>query len=485
MRALPPGWAQLPLGEALRALLDFRGKTPKKLGMNWGNGTIPALSAQNVRQGTIDLSRTSHFGSDALYARWMNNGDPEKGDIVFTTEAPLGNVAQIPDGSRYILSQRVVLMKPIGAFEPRFLAHQMRAPDFRAGLSENETGTTATGIRVSRLVALPVRIAPIHEQHRIADKLDSLLTRIGACRQRLDLVPTTLRCFRQSVLAEATAGELTREWREERGLEDSHYGAPVPLGDVCSESFYGPRFGKNEYARDGVLTIRTTDMTRDGRVEVGTDTPRVRVPPDKLARFALREGDLLITRSGSIGAMATFDGTYVAVPSAYLIRFRFGPAVRSRFVHCCLAAPLGQERLGLSATAVAQPNINAEAIKRIEIPIPSVEEQDEIIRRTGELLTIADRVEELVEQVRKRVARIAPAVLAMAFRGELVPQDPNDEPSSVLLERIHAAGVTARRGAGPARDRRSGARSRGPSPNLNSRGARDSSSGRASRGLSR
>ncbi len=99
--SLPLGWVRGKLGEFLSALFDFRGRTPKKLGMNWGQGSIHALSALNVRMGHIDIRRTKHLGSQDLYERWMTLGDTKEGDILITTEAPLGNVAQIPDNNKY------------------------------------------------------------------------------------------------------------------------------------------------------------------------------------------------------------------------------------------------------------------------------------------------------------------------------------------------------------------------------------------------
>ncbi len=106
-----------PLGEMLQMRIDYRGRTPKKLGMDWGDGQIPALSANNVQMGSIDFGRECYLGSEALYERWMTNGRTAKGDLVITLEAPLGNVARIPDDSRYILSQRVVLLR----FDPRMM----------------------------------------------------------------------------------------------------------------------------------------------------------------------------------------------------------------------------------------------------------------------------------------------------------------------------------------------------------------------------
>ena len=147
--------------------------------------------------------------------------------------------------------------------------------------------------------------------------------------------------------------------------------------------------------------------------------------------------------------MAVFEEDYLAIPSAYLIRFRFSSRVLSRYVFYCLMAPFGQERLGLSATAITQPNINAEAIKRIEIQLPTLDEQHEIVRRVESLFAYADRLQARYTAARAQVERLTPALLAKAFLGELVPQDPNDEPASVLLERIRAA-----RGAAPAKPKR-------------------------------
>ena len=92
-------------------VLDFRGRTPKKLNLDWG-GDIPALSANNVKMGKIDYSLTTNFGSEELYSKWMTKGDLEIGDLVLTTEAPAGNVVVISDNKKYILSQRVIGLKP-------------------------------------------------------------------------------------------------------------------------------------------------------------------------------------------------------------------------------------------------------------------------------------------------------------------------------------------------------------------------------------
>src|ERR1051326_6646218 len=107
---IPDDWNTPSIAEISQKILDYRGKTPRKLGMDWGGGDIPALSARNVKMGYIDFEEECHFGSEVLYKRWMTNGSIMKNDIVITMEAPLGNVALIPDNKKYILSQRTILL---------------------------------------------------------------------------------------------------------------------------------------------------------------------------------------------------------------------------------------------------------------------------------------------------------------------------------------------------------------------------------------
>lgn len=177
---LPVGWEVAPLGELLEKLMDFRGRTPKKLGMDWGGGTIPALSANNVRAGYIDFDRECYLGSEELYAAWMVQGDTQKNDLVFTMEAPLGNVAVIPDDRKYILSQRVVLLRTNKRVNHSFLFQYLRSDTFGKILDSNATGTTAKGIQQKRLVQLSVVVPSLKEQAHIANVLDAIDSKLGA-----------------------------------------------------------------------------------------------------------------------------------------------------------------------------------------------------------------------------------------------------------------------------------------------------------------
>ncbi|QSQ27603.1 restriction endonuclease subunit S [Pyxidicoccus parkwayensis] len=435
MSALPPGWAETHLGEILASLLDFRGRTPKKLGMDWGGGNIPALSALNVRMGSIELTRTSHFGSDALYERWMTTGDPARGDIVLTMEAPLGNVAQIPDDRRYILSQRVVLLKTMQGVNPTFLAHQMRAPEFRTELLANATGTTATGIRQSRLVELPVRIAPFPEQKRIANKLDDLLSRVDSCRNRLDRVPSIIKRFRQSVLAAATSGELTRGWREEHGFDDEW--PVVELRSVATDFSYG---SAAKSAKAGKVPVLRMGNIQDGYL----DWQDLVFTSDvvEIAKYKLSAGDVLFNRTNSpelVGKTAVYRGDREAIYAGYLIRVRCGEHLLPDYLNYCLGSPAGRDYCWrVKSDGVSQSNINAKKLAEFSFGLPSLVEQQEIVRRVEELLALSSALLSRTQRTAQIVERLTPAALAKAFRGELVAQDPNEEPAADLLARLRA-----------------------------------------------
>lgn len=202
---IPVGWTVAPLGELIEKLMDFRGRTPKKLGMDWGGGDIPALSANNVRMGYIDFDRECYLGSDELYAAWMVQGDTQKNDLVFTMEAPLGNVAVIPDDRKYILSQRVVLLRANQRVKHSYLFQYLRSDTFRKILEANSTGTTAKGIQQKRLVQLPVVVPPPEEQGRIADMLSAIDGKLGALQSKQSHHQTLKRGLMQKL--------LTGEWR--------------------------------------------------------------------------------------------------------------------------------------------------------------------------------------------------------------------------------------------------------------------------------
>jgi type I restriction enzyme S subunit len=166
---IPDEWEIVSLEKLISKVIDFRGKTPLKIGMDWGNGLIPSLSANNVQMGKVDFSKETHFGSEELYNVWMNKGATQKDDILFTMEAPLGNVALIPDNNKYILSQRVILLRIGKKIISHYMYYYMMCDDFQTRMLKYSSGSTVKGIQYSRLKEIYIAFPKdIEEQKQIA-----------------------------------------------------------------------------------------------------------------------------------------------------------------------------------------------------------------------------------------------------------------------------------------------------------------------------
>jgi type I restriction enzyme S subunit len=200
---IPEDWNLMPMIRAVGAYIDYRGRTPKKLGLSWGGGDILALSANNVKMGSINLDQEAYFGSEELYRKWMVQGKCEPGDVLLTMEAPLGNVAQVPDSKKYILSQRVLLIKPKDWLLKDFLAHYMKGPLFQKQLQLNSTGSTAMGIQRRKLDEVPIGIPPTKaEQEAIASILSDMDAEIASLEAKLGKV----RHLKQGMMQELLTG---------------------------------------------------------------------------------------------------------------------------------------------------------------------------------------------------------------------------------------------------------------------------------------
>lgn len=165
---VPETWEWRGLAD-LVLFVDYRGKTPAKLDKG-----IRLLTAKNVRKGFINLS-PEEFLSEREYHQWMTRGIPKTGDVLFTTEAPMGNAAVITVEDCFALAQRVICFQSYGAIEPAFLVLQILSARFQCILDTNGTGVTAKGIKASKLKQLPIALPPLAEQKRIVAKVEELM----------------------------------------------------------------------------------------------------------------------------------------------------------------------------------------------------------------------------------------------------------------------------------------------------------------------
>lgn len=308
-------------------------------------------------------------------------------------------------------------------------------------------------ISVAALENLLFPLAPLSEQTRIAANLDKLMAQVDTLKTRIDSIPALLKRFRQSVLTAAVSGRLTEEWRAKNGtrieVKDStgqtseKFAWPmVRLGDVALDFSYGSS-AKSQRAGD-------IPVLRMGNIQGGRlvwDDLVFSSNPEELKKYSLQVGDVLFNRTNSpelVGKTATYKGEQPAIYAGYLIRVRCSERLIPDFLNYCLNSPQGKDYCWQVKTdGVSQSNINAKKLADFRFGLPSTEEQTEIVRCVDQLFSFADRLEARISDARIRIDRLTQSILAKALRGDLVPQDPNDEPADMLLDRIKAQRAAA------------------------------------------
>ncbi|EOI44485.1 restriction endonuclease subunit S [Enterococcus faecium] len=194
-------WEQRKFFDNIKNTIDFRGRTPKKLGMDWSVSGYLALSALNVKNGYIDPSVDAHYGNQELYDKWMSGKELYKGQVLFTTEAPMGNVAQVPDNNKYILSQRTIAFELYSdKITDDFLAVLLRSPQSYNKLLSLASGGTAKGVSQKSLSQFIVTLPKdLDEQQKIGSFFKQLDDTIALHQRKLDLLKETKKGFLQKM----------------------------------------------------------------------------------------------------------------------------------------------------------------------------------------------------------------------------------------------------------------------------------------------
>lgn len=356
--------------------------------------------------------------------------------LVSMTRPNLNAVALVPDYlDGEIASTGFDVLRPANGIDPRWLAYLVRTDEFVRAMSELVQGALYPAVRTKDVRGFIAPLAPAAEQTRIADQLDNLLARIQACQDRLEAIPALLKRFRQAVLRAATSGELTRDDRSR--FDWSTAWKPMPLtalGELArGKSKHRPRNDPRLYGGPYPF-IQTGDVAQSGGLitehrqtysELGLQQSRL-----------WPAGTLCITIAANIADTALL--TYPACFPDSVVGFIADPN-QCEVLFVKWSIDVVKDDIEALAPATAQKNINLSVLNEVVIRTPDLAEQLEIVRRGKTLLAIADRIEARYGAALRHSQRLASLTLAKAFRGELAPQDPTDEPASMLLERIRSS----------------------------------------------
>lgn len=433
MSELPEGWVATQLGQLLKSIVG--GGTPSKANPAYFQGSIPFMTVKDLHARFV--ADTQDHISDAALEDSASTLVPAD-TLIVATRMSLGKITRplVPTAINQDL-KALFLHEGVDKTYVEYLWRANEAPIQGMG-----KGTTVKGIRLEDIRGLDVPLAPTAEQTRIANQLDTLLARIQSCNGRFDAIPALLERFRQAVLDLATSGQLTADWRV-GGIEKWEY---LRADDVCAKVQSGGT-PKEGFTEKGIPFLKVYNIVSQ---KVDFDYKPQYISEENHARSMSKSqtqpGDVLMNIVGPpLGKVAIVTDTHTTWNiNQALTLFRPSSRITTGWLYYILCGGANIAKIEHETKGSAgQVNISLSQCRDFIFPVPPIPEQTEIVRRVEALLTLADRIEARSTTARAQAQRLIPLVLAKAFRGELVSQNPQDESAIDLLNRIKAAHSTA------------------------------------------
>lgn len=486
---VPESWVWVRIAEVADVI---GGGTPQTERYEyWEGGDIPwitpaDLSGYEKREISIGARNITKLGLENSSASLL-----PAGTVLFSSRAPVGYVAIAANPiatnqgfKSFVLSNGIL---------PEFVYYYLQRANYE--ITKLASGTTFPEISGRKAADIPLPIAPTREQKRIVAKLDALLSRISsgeaAARRALDRVQR----YRLAVLDAAVTGELTREWRrthapeetgaqllkrllgerrarweeaerkrlsESKSLQNDKWKLryPEPNPPEVKELPTIPKTWK--WASAGQLTEATRPITY-GVIKLGpevsggvpilrsSDVRRLELKLDGVKRISrkiandyertyLQGGEILVTVRGTLGGVVVVPSECAGYNiSREVARLALLDQRSSQPLACFIASNLLQNWLNERTRGVAYTGINIETLRLLPLPLPPLNEQIEITNEVNRRLRAAEDLTRTLRLQLERAKAIRQSTLRNAFLGNLVSQNPADEPAADLLERIHVA----------------------------------------------
>lgn len=460
MTDLPAGWIGCALSDA--STLITKGSTPTSYGFAYQSFGIPFVRVENLHGGRIDRKSIRHCISDEANQN-QRRSILQPGDVLFSIAGTIGETAVVAESDVPLNTNQalaIIRVRPL-LLNPEFLRYQVQSPSVQRQIGLKERGGGMNNVSLADLHTLQIRIGPFAEQHRIVAKLDALLARVNACRDRLDRIPKLLTRFRQSVLAAACSGRLTASWRRVNNPHASKSGitpgwrseqmgnlAKAGLGAICAGPF-GTIFKARDFRDEGVPIIFLRHVSPGKYLNEKPGFMNHQKWEELFKPYSVFGGELLITKLGDPpGDCAIFPaGGTPAMVTPDVIKMSVDERqVAAEYLMHFLNSPISKETMFGLAFGVTRLRIDLPMFKKLRVPIPPMAEQHAIITRVDDMFALADRLEARVAQARDRVDSLNQAILAKAFRGELVPTEAElavaegraFESATQLLDRIRS-----------------------------------------------
>ncbi len=423
---LPAGWIAATLGQVVGR--------PRAKAAPSAHPELPFVGMDSIAPGGMDLLSVGRFG-DMKSA----GGVFEPGDVLYGRMRPYLNKVHLAK-QRGACSAEFIVVPPGPAVRGDYLAYLIHQRAFVNFASEQSSGDRPR-VDFEGLASFGFGLPPIDEGERALERVGQLVER-----------------YRQSVLKAAVTGELTREWRESTAATPWSRAEISAIGTVTTGNTpptsdaanYGP----------GLPFLKPTDLDQGYTV-----TEYRQTLTDQGVQYCrpLKAQAVLVTcigaTIGKLGLARMACATNQQINAVEVDNSR----MRAKFLYWCLASPEGQRAIIGGASATTLPILNKSRFQAITVPVPGLVEQDMIVDLIERHIGQAERSTAAAAAERRRLHALRQSILKAAFSGQLIPQDPRDEPASALLARLAAQAAEAP-AAAQRRGRSAGRRSTRPNP---------------------
>ena len=491
---LPDGWVWATvkeIAEFIRGVSYKKNESSKTI----KEGHVPILRANNINR---ELNYTDLVY--VLREKIKNEQFVKVFDIVVAMSSGsknlVGKAAQSYQDYHGGFGTFCGLVRVALQLDRKFIGFFFQSPGYRNEISHLSSGMNINNLRRQHIESMCLPIPPLSEQHRIVAKIEELFTKLDAGVNELYKAQSQLKRYRQSVLKSAFEGKLTEAWRVEHQdeiepaaiqlecilkerwekwkaeqLKQMRAKEKMPKDDKWKAKYKEPvapdmielpklpkgwtwatveqlstkiQYGsskKTDADSNGVPVLRMGNIV-DGKI-VLNNLKYLPKEHNEFPELLLNKGDLLFNRTNSrelVGKTAVYTG----IPNpcsfaSYLIRVRFHPSIDSMIAAYYINSVYGKDWiLSVVSQQAGQANVNGTKLKLFAVPMPPEKEQQVLVEEVERHLFAADEVEKTITAELKRAEQLRQSILKKAFSGKLVSQDPNDEPASILLERIKA-----------------------------------------------
>ncbi|QEQ98227.1 restriction endonuclease subunit S [Neptunomonas concharum] len=422
-KQFPANWTKATIGD-LANYVNGRAFKPTE----WKTNGKPIIRIQNLNKpdAVYNFSDQSHEDKYSV----------KKGDLLFAWSASLG--AHIWKGDDAWLNQHIFNVMPKSGVDKNYIYYLLSK--ITAELYAKAHGSGMVHVTKGKFEETEVLLSPTNEQKRIVAKIEELFSELDNGIAALKTAREQLKVYRQAVLKHAFEGKLTEQWREDNCVDKTSWQA-ITIKDI---SLLGPSNGRSVKDKAGGFPVLRLTALKNGKLDLN-EFKEGAWNKDEAQNYIVKEGDFLFSRGNGSkhlvgrGGLVTGPIIEVAFPDTMMrIRLDKTKVIPSFFSYLWESRLIRNQIESSARTTAGIYKINQQHVKSFILSLPSLVEQKTTTDIIDKKLSVVDAQLYALEQQLMKAETLRQSILKKAFSGQLVPQDPNDEPASELLARIQA-----------------------------------------------